>query len=177
MKSTAGLDAPTDEAEFTALYRREYPSIARYLLRRGAGDLTADLAAEIFVVAWRQRGVWHQLPQDQRLAWLYGVARKVLANARRSSRRAGELAGRLARLDHTQLTGDGSGATVEFVALAAAFAQLPEADQELIRLVAWEELSLAQVAAVLGCRVGTATMRLHRARTKLRRLTEGKGKS
>lgn len=174
MGQTAGLDAsaePPAEAEFTALYRGAYPSIARYLLRRGAGERTADLAAETFVVAWRQRRTWQAIPDGQRLPWLYGVARKVLANAHRSVRRADEVSGRLAVQAVTE-DGDHSVATVERMAVVAAFARLSESDREVIRLVAWEGLSPGQAAAALGCRVATFTMRLHRARTRLRALVE-----
>ena len=173
MQSSAELEVPATEAEFTALYRREYASIARYFLRRGAGGLTPDLAAETFIVAWRQRHQWHGLPTDRRLAWLYGVARNVLANARRSRQRSDALTDRLARPGAPTIT-DHSGASVQLLAVAQAFARLPEADQELLRLIAWEDLSLAQAAQVLGCRVRTATMRLHRARARLRKLLEEK---
>jgi RNA polymerase sigma-70 factor (ECF subfamily) len=36
-------------------------------------------------------------------------------------------------------------------------------------LVAWEGLSVAEAAVVLGCPGGTAAVRLHRARKRLRR--------
>jgi RNA polymerase sigma-70 factor, ECF subfamily len=178
----AGLDTPADEADFTALYKREYPRIARYMLRRGAGGLMADLVAETFVVAWRQRDQWRDLPDGQRLAWLYAVARKTLANSYRSARRANALTDRIAadRFPHEQSPSDPGATTVELIALNTAFAQLPEPDQELIRLVAWDGLTTAQAAAALGCRTGTAAMRLHRARTRLRTLIENpsrKGKS
>jgi RNA polymerase sigma-70 factor (ECF subfamily) len=173
---TAGLEVPAREAEFTALYEREYPGIARYMLRRGAGDAAADLAAETFVVVWRQQERWRTLPADERVGWLYGVARKVLANALRSQRSSAALAERIAVADRAGRGGgvlaDHSDLTVEQLAVAAAFARLSEADQELIRLTAWDGLSPAQAAEVFGCRTGTLTMRLHRARTRLRKLID-----
>lgn len=174
--TTIGHEARAREAEFTELYEREYPRIARYMLRRGAGELAPDLAAETFVVAWRQWDQCAALPQDRRLAWLYGVARKVLANAHRSQRRSVALTDRIVVADglgrHGGVFADHSGLTVEQVTVAGAFARLPAADQELIRLTAWEGLSPAQAAEVLGCRTGTLTMRLHRARTRLRKLID-----
>jgi RNA polymerase sigma-70 factor (ECF subfamily) len=47
-------------------------------------DAAADLAQEVFVVAWRRRD---QVP-DNSLPWLYGVARRLLANYVRAQRRA-----------------------------------------------------------------------------------------
>lgn len=158
-----------DEADFTRLYQETYPNIARYLLRRGAGDEVADLAAETFIVAWRRRAQWQRLPAEKRMAWLYGVARKLLANARRSAERRpayGALGEASAQQpDHSDLT-------LEQLAVADALARLTSDDAELIRLCAWEGLSPAQAAEVLGCRPGTATMRLHRARKRLRKLLE-----
>ena len=49
-----------------------------------------------------------------------------------------------------------------FVALAS----LSTADQELVRLVAWEELGNQQVAAVLGITPNAVAIRLHRARSR-----------
>ena len=49
-----------------------------------------------------------------------------------------------------------------FVALAS----LSPADQELLRLVAWEELGNQQIAAVLGITPNAVAIRLHRARAR-----------
>lgn len=159
-----------DEAEFTRFYEVAYPGIARYLMRRGAGEETADLASETFIVAWRRRGQWQRLNSEKRMAWLYGVARKVLANARRSADRkptSGEPGEASAsESDHTDFT-------IVQLAVANALAQLADDDAELIRLIAWEGLSPADAAGVLGCKPGTATMRLHRARKRLKKLMEG----
>jgi RNA polymerase sigma-70 factor, ECF subfamily len=53
-----------------------------------------------------------------------------------------------------------------------AVQQLREPDQELIRLVAWVHLTIAEVAATLGCSTNAASIRLHRARQSLRRELE-----
>src|SRR5690349_2297482 len=65
------------EGWFTALYSAHYPQVVRYALRRLADpDTAAELAQEVFVVAWRRRV---EVP-DRQLPWLYGVARRLLAN-------------------------------------------------------------------------------------------------
>lgn len=51
--------------------------------------------------------------------------------------------------------------------LRAALASLSERDQEVLRLVAWDGLTPAQVAVVLGCTPVAARTRLHRARGRL----------
>src|SRR5690349_8155357 len=71
------------EERFRAAYRRHAPAVWRYLARRLGDDVLAeDLTSEVFVVAWRRR---HEAPTDS-LPWLYGVARRVLANDRRAAR-------------------------------------------------------------------------------------------
>ncbi|MET8120524.1 CU044_5270 family protein [Micromonospora sp. NPDC005189] len=73
------------EGWFTSLYAAEYAHIVKYGLRRLADeDASAELAQEVFVVAWRRRG---EVP-DRSLPWLYGVARRLMANQWRSRRSA-----------------------------------------------------------------------------------------
>lgn len=71
------------EERFRAAYQGHAPAVWRCLARRlGDDDLAEDLTSEVFVVAWRRR---HDAPADS-LPWLYGVARRVLANDRRAAR-------------------------------------------------------------------------------------------
>lgn len=170
---------PSEEAAFEAFYERHYPDIVRFLLRRGVGDDAPDLAADTFAVAWRRRSQWLELPAERRIGWLYSVARNVLANAGRAARRSAGLAERLAgreRVRQGRDAADQGAATAERLAIADAFARLSASDQELIRLVAWDGLTPSQAAEVLGCRLGTLTSRLHRARTRLKKhLDSAKG--
>ncbi|GGP14496.1 sigma-70 family RNA polymerase sigma factor [Nonomuraea glycinis] len=77
------------------MYRRTYKQILGYALRRcSSPEDAADVVAETYVIAWRRIT---ELPDGEAdKLWLYGVARRVLANHRRSERR------RLTR--HTELT-------------------------------------------------------------------------
>jgi RNA polymerase sigma-70 factor (ECF subfamily) len=52
--------------------------------------------------------------------------------------------------------------------VASAVRALPAAERDVLLLVAWEELTPAEAAAVLGVPPGTARSRLHRARATLR---------
>jgi RNA polymerase sigma-70 factor (ECF subfamily) len=151
------------EERFRAAYRRHAPAVWRYLARRLGDDMLAeDLTSEVFVVAWRRR---HEAPTDS-LPWLYGVARRVLANDRRAARadaaRIRALADRLAAAQ----PGEASGA------VAAALAALRERDREVLMLVAWEGLAPHELAAALGCRPATARVRLHRARNRFSALLD-----
>jgi len=148
-----------DEGWFTAMYAARYPDIVRYGLRRLADpEASAELAQEVFVIAWRRR---NEVP-DHSAPWLYGVARRLLANQWRARRGAPELS---ALVD---LPGSpGADASVEVADVRAALATLSEPDQEILRLVGWEELTVAEAGEVLGCTRTTAAVRLHRARKRL----------
>ncbi|MBM0275612.1 RNA polymerase sigma factor [Micromonospora tarensis] len=153
-----------DEAWFTSLYAAEYAHIVRYGLRRlGDADASAELAQEVFVVAWRRRG---EVP-DRSLPWLYGVARRLLANQWRSRRAAPDLLP-IADVDLARLArSSAADATVGVADVQAALAVLNDIDQEILRLVGWEELTVSEAATVLGCARTTAAVRLHRARRRL----------
>jgi len=151
-----------DEGWFTSLYAAHYPDIVRYGLRRlGERDASTELAQEVFVVAWRRRS---QVP-DHGLPWLYGVARKLLANEWRA-RRSRPVPLPAAGPEPPPF--DCESDMVAMVAdLRAALATLSEADQEILRLVGWEQLTVAEAAVVLDCSPATAAVRLHRARRRL----------
>lgn len=140
------------------------PLLLRYFARRVTPtDDAADCTSETLIALWRHRG---RLPadEDQRRAWAYGIARRVLANHRR---------GRVRRdLAHETLR---AAAAVppppvpdEAFVAAEALRLLPERDQELIRLVVWEELSIAQAGRLVGVGAATARSRYARALARLR---------
>ncbi|MEV6377094.1 RNA polymerase sigma factor [Micromonospora musae] len=159
-----GPPGERDEDWFTGVYAAEYGHVVRYGQRRLADvDAAAELAQEVFVIAWRRRG---EVP-DRCLPWLYGVARRLLANEWRARRAAPDL---LPMTDAALLQKPGStGAdvTVGVADLLATLATLSDLDQEILRLVGWEELTVSEAAQVLGCTRTTAAVRLHRARRRL----------
>jgi RNA polymerase sigma-70 factor (ECF subfamily) len=119
---------------------------------------------------------WRRLDEvpERPLPWAYGVARNCLANALRSERRQARLAAKVAA---TEPPGQVDGPEVVLGVddgLAEAMAALPEGDAELLRLWAWERLTPAEVAEVLDITANAASVRLHRARGRLREaLAEG----
>jgi RNA polymerase sigma-70 factor (ECF subfamily) len=156
------------ERRFEALYAAHHPQVFGYVMRRcDSSDDAADAIAETFLVAWRRLD---DAPSgDQLRLWLYGVARRVLANRRRGDRRRLALADRL-RSDlaaHTMPAAGHEQKLGEHEALHAAFRSLSADDREVLALEAWEELSSQQIATVLGCSSAAARTRLHRARRRL----------
>jgi RNA polymerase sigma factor (sigma-70 family) len=156
-----------DRAEqFSELYRGHYEEVLRYALRRTDPETARDVAAETFLVAWRRLDV---VPADSGMAgpWLYGVARRVLANTTRSRLRAERLTARLGQDRRDTSAADAAGAIAESDRLRSALATLSELNQEALRLVGWEELDLAAAALAMGCSRATMAVRLHRARRRL----------
>ena len=155
------LDRPAgtrSEDRFRVVFATHYPAVLGYAIRRLGPDEAPDVAAEVFTVAWRRLS---SLPgEPDTLPWLYGVARRVVANAARSRRRRERLAARAASL---------AGPPPEPAddEVLAAFDTLSEKDREILRLAAWEGLDPRQIGAVLGCSPNAAAVRLHRARRRL----------
>lgn len=80
-------------ARFRSLYEANYDAILGYVLRRTQQADTPDVVAETFLVCWRRLG---RVPEgEQARLWLYGTARRVLANHTRAERRRARLTGRL----------------------------------------------------------------------------------
>lgn len=160
------------EASFRRLYTEHGREILAYALRR-AGDPedAADVVAETFLVAWRRL---EDVPPDpQARLWLYGVARRALANQRRGERRRE----RLGELLCAELTPALAEPPETEPDVLAALERLGPEDREVLRLSAWEELSPSEAATVLGISAVAARSRLHRARRRLRRALEGGGGS
>lgn len=149
-------------ARFEEVYEANYHRILGYAMRRTHDVEAADVVAETFTIAWRRLG---DVPEGEAARlWLYGTARRVLANRRRAERRRVRLQARMR--DRATLT------SVETEpanrdGLAAAFARVPADQRELLALVAWEELDSRQIATVLGCSTNAVRIRLHRARRRL----------
>lgn len=147
-----------------ALWREHGAAVIRYARRRVSPADVDDVVAETFVVAWRRRS---EVP-DQPLPWLLGVARGVSANLRRAQRRRDALQDRLtAAVPADADTADIADADVA-AALRSALGRVRETDRELLLLLAWDGLTHDDAARALGCSRGALTVRLHRARRRLR---------
>ncbi|MEA2001742.1 MAG: sigma-70 family RNA polymerase sigma factor [Actinomycetota bacterium] len=165
------MEEPGDHAHSDLRLRRLFEThrlaVLAYCMRRAARWDAHDAAAEVFVVAWRRID---DIPDgDAALPWLYGVARRVLANIHRSERRRHRLYNRLASktdagVEQTELQ---VVRRAEDQRVLDAASQLPEADREVLFLSAWEGLSHREVAEVLGMSETASRKRLERARRRL----------
>ena len=149
---------------FEAAYAAHHGPVLGYVLRRTASpDDAADVLAETFLTAWRR--LEDMPPEPQARLWLYGVARRVLANQRRGEQRRSALGERLrselaAERFHREPPPGLDG-------VAAALRRLGDTDREILTLAAWEGLDAGQIAVVIGCSRNAARIRLHRARRRL----------
>ena len=150
------------DAEFERVMRLVVEPVRRYLVRRTDEATAEDVTSETLLVLWRRLD---QVPDDV-VPWAIGVARLQLANSERSARRQRRLFARIAAVDPPQAVRDHAEDDAGYI--REAIDNLRAADAEVVRLWAWDDLDLAQIAQVLSISVNAATIRLHRARKRLR---------
>jgi RNA polymerase sigma factor (sigma-70 family) len=149
------------QRRFRWIFEGCFAPVNAYVRRRVGPQDVDDIVAEVFTVAWRRLD---DIPPEVELPWLYGVARRTVANHRRAEGRRQRLAERVAaHVNPVAVAGE----EYDDDLLAALFS-LGEAERELIRLAAWEDLDAAGIAVVLGCSPNAAALRLSRARRRLR---------
>ncbi|GAA0537572.1 hypothetical protein GCM10010172_18690 [Paractinoplanes ferrugineus] len=152
-----------DEDRFRELHTAMYADLLRFAERRVPPAEAEDVVATVFLVAWRRIG---DVPPDAR-PWLFGVARKTIANQNRGLRRRNVVDLRM--VEDRPAEAD---ATPDRVDLIRAWWTLSAADREVLALVAFDGLTGDQAASVLGCRRSAFSMRLGRARERLRKALE-----
>lgn len=153
-----------DHALITSALRESAADLLAYLQRRAGHEDAADLLGETMVVAWRRVDDLPGDPEHARM-WLFGIARNTLLNHARGERRRWALADRIR-----------GNSAIEVVAPAAddgaeirdAIARLDGDHRELIQLVHWERMTIAQAAELIGISDSTARTRYARAKDQLR---------
>jgi RNA polymerase sigma-70 factor (ECF subfamily) len=154
---------------FEDVYSAYFRDIALYVARRVPRDEVEDVVAKVFLVAWRRVAKLPAPPEDR--LWLFGVARRCVANHVRSAARQGRL--------HSKLVGEQSSSRVtsssvdpRFDLVLVAIGKLKALDREALQLVLWDGLSHAESATVLGCSENAFELRYRRARNSVRNLVE-----
>ncbi len=158
-----------NDAQFHHLYTTHRDAIWSYVVRRVERGDVDDAVAEVFVVAWRKVA---QAPgPGEVLPWLYGIAKNVVRNTIRSSARRQRLWTKSASL--SRMDSPSSDVQVirnlEDAELLAAVEALHPIDRELLRLRVWEELSIKDIALVVGRSPKSVESRLVRIRKNLAR--------
>ncbi len=147
-----------DQQRCERLYRAHADHVHAYARRRSDDPTADEVVAEVFLIAWRRLDAISAEP----LPWLLGVARKTLANHRRSRSRGAALNARIgATLDTATGHAERDHAVLE------ALATLDPRDREVLLLIVWEGLRQQEVGTVLGVSRAAVATRLHRARKRL----------
>ncbi len=144
---------------FEALAHEVIEPVRRFLVRRTDAATADDVLGDTLLVLWRR---FDEVP-DNALPWAYAVARRCLSNAARGRARQVRVAGRLAAQPPPEVAAGDADAE-----LHEALARLRPDDAELLRLWAWEQLTAAEIATVLDLTSNAVSIRLHRAKAKLR---------
>jgi RNA polymerase sigma-70 factor (ECF subfamily) len=153
--------------DFKSLWDQHHQAIYRYALRRVPGPDAVDVVSETFFTAWRRSD---ELPVSA-LPWLYGIARHVVSNQNRARRRQDRLAARLANVGIEPASDHALDAADRDV-VSRALSELSPDDQEVLRLAYWEDLSSDSIAIAMNCSSAAARLRLHRTRSRLRRVCD-----
>lgn len=140
-----------------------FQPLQRYLRRRANQADAEDALSDVMLTIWRRLD---EVPRDRALPWSYGVARRALANQRRSQGRRLRLVQRMESEPHGHISPD-PGEEGPDAELTAALDALNDQDREILRLWAWEQLEPREIAPVLGLTVNAATLRLSRAKKRL----------
>jgi RNA polymerase sigma-70 factor, ECF subfamily len=149
-------------------FRAHAAAVHSYLLHRTDPQTAQDVLQEVFVIAFNKASQIDEPPQG----WLFGTARRLLANRYRGFRRHDELIDRL--LGDIGNDAD-SGAYELKQAFAHTLATLPVRDREVLTLTGWYDLTPEQAAQALGCTPSAYAVRLHRARSRLATALEAAG--
>ena len=161
-------DESAREARFRAIYLAYYDEIWCYAMRRLPAKDAEGVVSDVFLVAWRRLDIVP--PSNDVRLWLYTVARNCVANFHRGQARHRRLIDRLtSSRPGTLAVDDPQDGTGDAVEVRAALAQLPAHDQEVLRLLFWEQLDQAEAADVLGITTNAVAVRAHRARQHLSR--------
>ena len=158
-----------DREAFAQLYSHLGPAVQRLALARLPASAADDATAETFIRAWKA------LPRYRNkglpfVAWLYGIARNVIADVHRAAARTqptAEVEG-TASVDPTDLQ-------VERLDLQAAISKLPKRQRQVIELKYLAGLNNDEVGAALGKTPGAINAVQWRALQGLRQILEGEG--
>jgi len=157
------------ELRFRELYSGTCEDVLRFARRRVHPSHAEDVAAEVYLVAWRRLEDAPRLPGLQR-AWLFGIARRCLLNTYRADGRREALAVRLATTGEAvrEVLTDDPESVLQRIDLARAWRRLSAEDQEVIALTVFDDLTSPEAARVLGITAPAYRIRLMRARRRLR---------
>jgi RNA polymerase sigma-70 factor, ECF subfamily len=150
----------SDSHDIGRLYQQHGCEVLNYLARRCPEEAAQDLLQETFLQVVRSADRLESVTMPR--AWLFGIARNILALHFRRGAKA-EPAGEIA-----PETAAEAGEDRRLPAMREAIAQLAPELRETLELRLTDELSYEEIASVLGVPIGTVRSRLHNAVRRLR---------
>jgi RNA polymerase sigma factor (sigma-70 family) len=156
-----------DEDAFVEVVRRHEVAVGAYLTRRVGRELAEDLLGEVWVAALGSRATYDRSFPDAG-PWLFGVAHNMLRRhwrSRPAEELVADVSGMASGWDPWAAVDDR--VDVESV-LRHALTLLQPQQREILTLVAWEDLTIADAGRAIGIPPGTARRYLHEARMALR---------
>src|SRR5687768_4857920 len=155
-----------DQRAFEELIDRYHERLRRFLgkLLAGPAHDADDVLQDVWFDVWRS--ISRLEDADALPIWLFRIARdRAYRVLRRKGAKPRPLGGEEPHVDvETSLEAD------ERELLHASLAELPHEHREVLILRFMEEMSYEQIAAAVGCAVGTVRSRLHYAKLALRQL-------
>lgn len=164
------MPSPSQSAAFRAVFDAHQQAVRAYCLRRLPVSHADDAVAEVFLTFWRRLDEAPSEPQCR--LWLYGIARNVIRNSRRSIQRFSRLKDRASRQPRPIMESPEVVVvrSAEEERLHDALDRLRPEEREILLLRAWEELSSAEIATVMDLTPKAVDNRLARIRKKLAKL-------
>lgn len=167
------LEIATDPEAFERFYREHVEAVQRFVARRvDEPYLAADLTADVFVAAIESAGTYRR-SRGEPIAWLFGIARNVVAGERRRNARRLQASTRFAGRDlvgeedlaalHARIDAESAARS-----LHGELGRLSAAERPVFELVALDGLTVGEAARTLGINPVAARVRYHRARRTIR---------
>jgi len=148
----------SDSHQIGRLYQQHGGEVLNYLARRCPDDAAQDLLQETFLQVVRAPERLESVTMPR--AWLFGIARHLLALHFRRKDRAESV-------DLPENVEESS-EDRRLPVMREAIAQLAPELRETLELRLTDELSYEEIAGVLGVPIGTVRSRLHNAVRRLR---------
>ena len=160
---------------FEYIYNEYAPAIIKYIRRRVDKNDVEDLAAEVFVVAWRRLKV---LEVGNELPWLYKTASLIIANHRRQNKsqpissiftNKENRDSDSEKLNEKNVKSEDStqDKVIDKLDAIRIINSLSSEDREILFLTALEGCTSKMIAEILECSEVSARKRLSRARASL----------
>jgi RNA polymerase sigma-70 factor (ECF subfamily) len=153
---------------FEGLARRWTPRLLRYAARMLGGSAdSAEAARDVVQETWVGvvRGLRSLRDPSQFPAWIYGIATRKCADAIRANTRRRRLDAVVAADADRQGAASPPDSQID---VARAIRALPPTHRAVVHLFYREELSVEEIASVLGIPAGTVKSRLYHARLALK---------